>query len=122
MSSNAPLQRIFFVDQKSAVPALVASAPAPALAPVALFAPEAPVEQEPVPAPSAGEMRGVPLGTLILREGLLAEEQLEHALREGMRTGKRLGEVFVERGLIRDDDLSRLLAGQRGFPFVEAAT
>ena len=67
-------------------------------------------------------MRGVPLGTLILREGLLAEEQLAHALQEGMRTGKRLGEVLVERGLIRDHDLSRLLAGQRGFPFVEAAT
>jgi hypothetical protein len=67
-------------------------------------------------------MRDVPLGTLIFRAGLLAEEQLEDALQEGMRTGKRLGEVLAERGLIRDSDLGRLLAGQQGLPFVEVAT
>ena len=67
-------------------------------------------------------MRDVPLGTLIFRAGLLAEEQLEDALQEGMRTGKRLGEVFAERGLIKDSDLGRLLAGQQGLPYVEVAT
>jgi hypothetical protein len=67
-------------------------------------------------------MRDVPLGTLIFRAGLLAEEQLEDALQEGMRTGKRLGEVLAERGLIRDSDLGRLLAGQQGLPYVEVAT
>ena len=67
-------------------------------------------------------MRDVPLGTLIFRAGLLAEEQLEDALQEGMRTGKRLGEVLAERGLIKDSDLGRLLAGQQGLPYVEVAT
>jgi type IV pilus assembly protein PilB len=64
-------------------------------------------------------MVDVPLGTLIFRAGLLGEEQLEDALREGMRTGRRLGEVLIERGLLQERDLGRLLAGQKGLPFVE---
>ena len=64
-------------------------------------------------------MIDVPLGTLIFRAGLLAEEQLEDALQEGMRTGKRLGEVLIERGWLNERDLGRLLAGQKGLPFVE---
>jgi hypothetical protein len=64
-------------------------------------------------------MLDVPLGTLIFRAGLLAEEQLEDALQEGMRNGKRLGEVLLERGWLHERDLGRLLAGQKGLPFVE---
>lgn len=64
-------------------------------------------------------MRDVPLGTLIFRAGLLAEEQLEDALQDGMRTGKRLGEVLLERGWLHERDLGRLLAGQKGLPFIE---
>jgi MshEN domain len=62
---------------------------------------------------------GVPLGTLIFRAGLLTEEQLEDALQEGVRTGKRLGEVLVESGLLGERDLGRLLADQKGLRFVE---
>ena len=36
-----------------------------------------------------------------------------------MRTGRRLGEVLIERGLLDERDLGRLLAGQKGLPFVE---
>jgi hypothetical protein len=64
-------------------------------------------------------MIDVPLGTLIFRAGLLGEEQLEDALREGMRTGQRLGEVLIGRGWLQERDLGRLLAGQKGLPFVE---
>ena len=122
VSSNAPSEGTFFVDQQPAAPAPAAPAPAAAPLPVAPVAPAAPVEQQDIPAPIGGGMRDVPLGTLIFRAGLLAEEQLEDALQEGMRTGKRLGEVLAERGLIRDSDLGRLLAGQQGLPYVEVAT
>jgi type IV pilus assembly protein PilB len=64
-------------------------------------------------------MIDVPLGTLIFRAGLLDEVQLEDALREGMRTGRRLGEVLIERGWIQERELGRLLAGQKGLPFVQ---
>jgi hypothetical protein len=107
MSSNAPSTGTFFVDQQPAAP--------PAPAPVAPAQPEA----ESAAAPVRGAMVDVPLGTLIFRAGLLAEEQLEDALQEGMRTGKRLGEVLTERGLIQEPDLGRLLAGQRGLQFIE---
>jgi len=85
---------------------------APASAPV-------PARSEP-PAPMAvGDMRDVPLGTLVFRAGLLPEERLEEALQEGMKTGRRLGEVLLERGWVSQTDLGRLLAGQKGLPFVE---
>jgi hypothetical protein len=64
-------------------------------------------------------MVDVPLGTLIFRAGLLGEEQLEGALQEGMRTGKRLGEVLLERGWLNERDLGLMLAGQKGLPFVD---
>jgi hypothetical protein len=73
------------------------------------------------PAPSSEEVAnlGVPLGTLIFRAGLLTEEQLEDALQEGVRSGKRLGEVLLEGGLIDERDLGRLLADQKGLRYVE---
>jgi hypothetical protein len=60
-----------------------------------------------------------PLGTLIFRAGLLTEEQIQDSLREGERTGKRLGEVIVERGLLSEKEVTRLLAKQRGVEFVD---
>ncbi|HEU5064818.1 MAG TPA: hypothetical protein VFT86_02885 [Gaiellaceae bacterium] len=91
----------------------------PASEPVVAEAPATPpAAHESAVGPSAA-MIDVPLGTLIFRAGLLGEEQLEDALREGMRTGRRLGEVLIERGLIQEADLGRLLAGQKGLPFIE---
>ena len=85
-----------------------------------------PEPAQPAAAPAAREnaqpsMRDVPLGTLIFRAGLLGEEQLEDALQEGMRTGKRLGEVLLERGWLNEGDLGRMLAGQKGLPFVDVS-
>jgi MshEN domain len=65
------------------------------------------------------DMRDVPLGTLLHRSGLVTAEQLGSALAQGSRTRQRLGEVLVERGWIDDAHLSRLLAGQKGLPFID---
>ncbi|HWB57015.1 MAG TPA: hypothetical protein VG479_08780, partial [Gaiellaceae bacterium] len=64
------------------------------------------------------ERPDAPLGTLIFRAGLLPAETIESALEEGVKTGKRLGEILTERGLIKEVDLARLLAGQRGLEYV----
>ncbi|MGH7357947.1 MAG: hypothetical protein ACREJR_03925, partial [Candidatus Rokuibacteriota bacterium] len=64
------------------------------------------------------ERPDAPLGTLIFRAGLLPAETIESALEEGVKTGKRLGEILVERGLLEEVDLARLLAGQKGLEFV----
>jgi hypothetical protein len=64
------------------------------------------------------ERPDAPLGTLIFRAGLLPAETIENALEEGVKTGRRLGEILVERGLLQEEGLMRLLAGQKGLPFV----
>lgn len=64
------------------------------------------------------ERPDAPLGTLIFRAGLLPAETIETALQESSRTGKRLGEILLERKLLEETELSRLLAGQKGLPFV----
>jgi hypothetical protein len=64
------------------------------------------------------ERPDAPLGTLIFRAGLLPAETIESALEEGVKTGKRLGEILIERGHISEVDLARLLAGQKGLDFV----
>jgi hypothetical protein len=64
-------------------------------------------------------MRDVPLGTLLVRAGLLPEDKLQEAFQEGLRSGKRLGDILLERCLVTENDLGRLLAGQKGLTFVE---
>ncbi len=106
-------------------PAAPATAP-PVEAPVGvepLQAPE-PQAEQPVasqfqPVEGADEMLDMPLGTLIFRAGLIAPQQLEDALAEGLRSGKRLGEVLLSRSWLSEDDLSRLLAGQKGLPYAD---
>jgi type II secretion system (T2SS) protein E len=99
------------------------SPPLPLIAPLATAPPAVemvpPVPAEAVAAVPVADMRDVPLGTLVFRAGLLPEEQLEEALQEGMKTGKRLGEILLERDWVSENDLGRLLAGQKGLPFVE---
>ena len=130
--SIEPANGMFFVEQAQpeAEPQISPSTPpAPAEAPLDAAAPEPAPEPQPAPAPPpaavestmlpATSMVDVPLGTLIIRAGLLAEEQLEEALQEVMRTGRRLGEVLLERGWIAEKDLGRMLAGQKDLPYVE---
>ena len=48
------------------------------------------------------ERPDAPLGTLIFRAGLLPAETIENALEEGVKTGRRLGEILIERGLLKE--------------------
>ena len=68
--------------------------------------------------PEGGPSHNVPLGTLVLRAGLLPLETIEASLREAIKTGRRLGELLVENGL-GERDLARLLAAQYAQPFVD---
>lgn len=53
------------------------------------------------------------VGELLLRKGLITEEQLEEALREQARTGKRLGDILVEKGFIEREILEKVLREYR---------
>ena len=61
------------------------------------------------------------LGALLLRDGALTVEQLEQALRDKASSGKRLGEILVDRGYVTPTQVSRVLAEQHELPFIDLA-
>jgi len=63
--------------------------------------------------------RDAPLGILLAEAGLLESGELDFALAYAREHGKRLGEVLVEHGLVSPAEVVRLVAAQRGFPFVD---
>jgi len=60
-----------------------------------------------------------PLGTLLAEAGLLGDAEIDVALKHARAGGKRLGEVLVELGLVAPAEILRLVAAQRGLPFVD---
>lgn len=62
------------------------------------------------------------LGALLLRDGHLTPEQLEEALNEQAATGRRLGEVLLERHLVASKVLAQLIAEQHDLEFIELST
>jgi hypothetical protein len=73
------------------------------------------------PPMTPAQMRAYPLGTLVLRAGLMPLEVIDLALAEAVGSGRRLGEVLVDYGLA-ERDLARLLAAQHGQQFVDLMT
>ena len=61
----------------------------------------------------------LPLGALLIREGLLIHEELELALAEKERTGRRIGEILVEWGWVSSRAIARALAEQYQMEFVD---
>ena len=66
-------------------------------------------------------LRDLPLGSLIVRDGLAGPDDVRVALIEAQETDRRLGEVMLERGWICERDLARLLAEQEKLDFVDLA-
>ena len=64
-------------------------------------------------------LRDLPLGSLIVRDGIVRAADVRDALVEAQDTDRRLGEVLLARGWIRERDLARLLAFQEGLDFVD---
>lgn len=56
----------------------------------------------------------LPLGELLVERRLLSRRQLELALREHQRTGRRLGEVLVSYGFVSEQALASTLLEQVG--------
>jgi type IV pilus assembly protein PilB len=59
------------------------------------------------------------LGSILLEEGMLTEDQLMDAIDEQHQRGQSLGRTLVELGLITEAQLVRALASQVGMEFVE---
>jgi MSHA biogenesis protein MshE len=60
----------------------------------------------------------VRLGEILVQQKLLTEEQLNQALADQKRTGRKLGRVFVENGFVTEEQISGALARQLGIPYL----
>jgi MSHA biogenesis protein MshE len=61
----------------------------------------------------------VRLGEILLRQGLLTEDQLRQSLEDQKRTGRRLGRVFIDAGFVTEESLCAALARQLKLAFVD---
>ncbi len=66
-------------------------------------------------------MTSLPLGRLLVDTGVLTSSALDGVLEAQRGSGKRLGDLLVERGLVRPDQLAQLLSNQLGVPWVRLA-
>jgi cellulose synthase/poly-beta-1,6-N-acetylglucosamine synthase-like glycosyltransferase len=60
-----------------------------------------------------------PLGQLLVADGLLTAEQLDDVLRHQETSGGRLGDILSHARIVREHDVSRVLARQQGLAFVD---
>ncbi|NLJ78943.1 MAG: type II secretion system protein GspE, partial [Tissierellia bacterium] len=59
------------------------------------------------------------LGELLLNHGRISREQLNEGLKDQSISGKRLGEVLVEKGYVTNNDIIEVLEFQLGIPHVD---
>jgi hypothetical protein len=67
----------------------------------------------------AGDDAHPRLGAVLLKSKMLSPEQLDDALRQQVGSGRRLGEILVERGWLFPNDVARALALQAGLDYVD---
>ena len=58
------------------------------------------------------------LGEVLIQQKLLSEEQLNQALADQKRSGRKLGRVFVESGFVTEEQIAGALARQLNIPYI----
>lgn len=71
--------------------------------------------------PPVSELKGRTIGRILIKMGLLTREKVHECLKvQEERKGQvKLGEVFIEKGFVKPQDLRIALAGQRGMEYVD---
>ena len=71
--------------------------------------------------PPVRQLKGRMLGRILIKMGLLTRDKVHECLKVQKQKGGgvKLGQVFLELGLIKEQDLEVALAGQRGIEYVE---
>lgn len=64
-------------------------------------------------------MKYIRLGDLLIKSGIITEQQLEEALALQKETGQRLGTLLIERGIIREAQLIEALTTQLGVEYID---
>ena len=65
------------------------------------------------------EITGKQLGEILVERGIITRAQLEEALKEQKLTGQKIGDILVEKGLITQEELNGALAVQREVPTLD---
>jgi len=58
------------------------------------------------------------LGELLFDRGIISQEQLDSALSVQREKGGLIGEILVELGFVKEDDIAQSLTAQYGFPYL----
>ncbi len=66
--------------------------------------------------------RYLKLGELLVREGLITQEQLEKAITVQRQEGKRLGEVLIKLEMVKEDQMLSILGKQINIPYFSLGT
>lgn len=61
----------------------------------------------------------VRIGDLLVQEKIISEAQLQLALSEQKKSGRKLGRVFVELGLVTEEQILQVLSSQLKIPFMD---
>ncbi len=61
----------------------------------------------------------VRLGDFLISQGLLTRDQLDVALDEQKRSGRKLGRIFIESGYVSEMEISKALGRQLHAPFID---
>lgn len=62
--------------------------------------------------------RRLPIGQLLLKYGMITEEQLGHALQKQQEEGGKIGDILIEFGYIGRENINEVLEFQMGVPYV----
>src|SRR4029453_14267898 len=90
-----------------------------------LVSPEAPSAESVLAGLLSGGMPGakrLPLGALLAEAGLLDPSEIDFALARARTEGRRLGEIVIEHGFVTPEEIVRLVAAQRGLPYLDIAS
>lgn len=61
------------------------------------------------------------MGEVLVDEGLLKDDQVQEALRRQRATGESFGEILVSMAFVTEMDIARTLVKQSGLPYIDAS-
>ncbi len=62
------------------------------------------------------------LGDLLIQEALLTPAQLDEALADQKKTGRKLGRIFIDRQWVTEVQIAKAVARQLRAPFIDLST
>jgi MSHA biogenesis protein MshE len=64
-------------------------------------------------------MKRIRIGDLLIEKGFITTEELDKAIAEQRKVGKKLGQVLIDQGCIQEDTLLNLLSEQLQIPYLD---